>query len=758
MAIECAVLEEHREGALLEGRGWSTTRFERREQSATVRLRNHHVPGSKTGEQDLAEGADVDDPAVVGQALERRRRSAGVSQLALAVILDHDRPAAVRPAQDIEPSTQAQTAARGVLPARRDEQDVCPFRQPLDAQAAIIDRDRRDGRPGPAEGTADLLTARILHEAQSARTQPGPGDSGKGGRRSRRDGDRIRMTSDPTMDREMVRQTGSKSDIAERSRIGRCRPVRVVRQRPPGSNQESLPVASIECLQPEPFRSEFDRCRSRRLGIRDRRIGDPAIGRREVGRSGDRGRIHGGRTQRRQVARDPGPTPTMDLEIALCDQLVVRRLHGDPGDAQFHGQDACGDQGCPGVEASVDHGRPQTTGELPVERFGDPAPEWCLERVCGPIEVTICGSCHHASHPWSMGAMSSPVARFRLETLVAVLALLAAGCGSVATSPTTSSAVPVAQAPSATVPSGPSPTPRPTASPAPSAPAATDLGDRLVATIDGVVKPCAMAATATDIWVTGNNPSMLARIDPMTDTIVSQAPTNGSPCGIAVGADGRLWIALLSAGQVIAVDPDSGKTTATIKGLGANLWDLKAGFDSIWVVDRTNRELLRIDPRKEKVAKRIAIGPSGSGLAIADGAVWVVDDIDGSVRRIDPATDTVTATIPLARGASWFADDGTTLLVANRLDGSITPIDGATSAAAPSLVGARSPLDGAVVADRAYIPDGKAGTLLEIGVGGDTVASVDRLDGAKNPFVAEGAFGDVWVLDYGGERIWRLHP
>ena len=84
-----------------------------------------------------------------------------------------------------------------------------------------------------------------------------------------------------------------------------------------------------------------------------------------------------------------------------------------------------------------------------------------------------------------------------------------------------------------------------------------------------------------------------ADIDPKTNTIVDQV-LHGSPCGI-VGPDGRLWIALLSVGQVVAVDPATSKVVATIDGLGANLWDLKAGYGSIWVVDRTKRELLRID-------------------------------------------------------------------------------------------------------------------------------------------------------------------
>jgi hypothetical protein len=354
--------------------------------------------------------------------------------------------------------------------------------------------------------------------------------------------------------------------------------------------------------------------------------------------------------------------------------------------------------------------------------------------------------------------MHQPITRSRLGRVAVTWSLVAlAACGGGAqtdeSSDGTSAATPAAQIETGSAPV-PSASPRRTTSP--SAHAVADLGPRLLATIDGVVKPCAMVATATDVWVTGNGPSVLARIDPVTNAILSQTPMDGSPCGIALGSDGRLWVALLSAGQVVAVDPITGAVGATIDGLGGQLWDLKAGFEAIWVVDRSRHELLRVDPTTAAVTAQIPIGRSGSGLAIAAGAVWVLDDAEGSVRRVDPATNAVTDTVTLPRGSSWFANDDRTLLVANRLDGAITPIDATDGTPGAPIEGSRSPLDGTVGGGVAYIPDGRAGTLVELDVGDLMITAVDRLEGARNPFVAEVAFDDVWVLDYGGERMWRI--
>ncbi len=112
----------------------------------------------------------------------------------------------------------------------------------------------------------------------------------------------------------------------------------------------------------------------------------------------------------------------------------------------------------------------------------------------------------------------------------------------------------------------------------------------------------------------------------------------------------------------------------------------------------------------------------------------------------------------MTRGAAWFADDGRTILVANRLDGSISALDPASGTPGQPITGGKGPLDGTVLGDRAYIPDGRARTLIEIDLGSQAIAALDDLDGTLDPFVAECAFGDLWVLDYGGKRILRIRP
>ncbi|MEO8462970.1 MAG: YncE family protein [Chloroflexota bacterium] len=268
-----------------------------------------------------------------------------------------------------------------------------------------------------------------------------------------------------------------------------------------------------------------------------------------------------------------------------------------------------------------------------------------------------------------------------------------------------------------------------------------------------------MASDETAVWITSFLTGQVDRIDPNTNTVVDRITVGGSPCGIAIGPDGRVWVAELTAGAILAIDPATKEITGRIDSVGPQLWDLKAGFGSIWAVDRDSDRLLRIDPTTATVTSSIKIGPNGSGLAIMSATVWVSDDTDGLIRRLDPTTNLFGAPLDIGGSPSWFADDGSRLLVvARRTSGSTLSVDPLTGALGADVDGWKQPLDGTIVEHSAWIPDGIAGTVVVMDLPTNTVGATVALPGAINPFVAERARGDVWVLDFGGVTIWRIHP
>jgi hypothetical protein len=334
---------------------------------------------------------------------------------------------------------------------------------------------------------------------------------------------------------------------------------------------------------------------------------------------------------------------------------------------------------------------------------------------------------------------------------VALLVTTIAACGG--SNPSATGAA----SPGPTTPVGtPAGTPRPTPIPVATG---TPLGDRLLATLTVDQSPCAMAADATAVWITSGAKGLVDRVDPATNTITARVETGGAPCGIAIGPDGRVWVAVLGTGEVVAIDPATNTVTDRIMGVGPALWDLKAGFGSIWVADRMARQVLRIDPATAKIVNRIDVGPLASGLAVLTDSVWVTDDTDGKIRRIDPATDEVTTTIDIGGAPSWFADDGAgTLVVAARGGGKVYVIDPVAGTAGDPIPGWNEALDGTVVGGTAYVPEGSPRKLGVFPVDGSSPVVFYTLPGGVNPFVAEPAFGDVWVLDYGSTKVWRIRP
>src|SRR5206468_497581 len=77
--------------------------------------------------------------------------------------------------------------------------------------------------------------------------------------------------------------------------------------------------------------------------------------------------------------------------------------------------------------------------------------------------------------------------------------------------------------------------------------------------------------------------------------------------------------------------------------------------------------LARIDPRTNRIVKKIRIGSNSYGVAYGAGSVWVTSELDGTVRRINPRTNKVRTKIKAgvtpnglvyAFGSLWVADLG----------------------------------------------------------------------------------------------------
>ena len=120
---------------------------------------------------------------------------------------------------------------------------------------------------------------------------------------------------------------------------------------------------------------------------------------------------------------------------------------------------------------------------------------------------------------------------------------------------------------------------------------------------------------------------------------------------------GSLW-SVSSEGEVIRIDPRTGKVLATI-GLGEEPGGIAFGERSVWVTSRHAPTLFRIDPSVNEVVDHFSLPMEGvetdltGEVAVGAGSVWVghgAFNPGAWVERLDPATGRVQARFSILGG------------------------------------------------------------------------------------------------------------
>lgn len=134
-------------------------------------------------------------------------------------------------------------------------------------------------------------------------------------------------------------------------------------------------------------------------------------------------------------------------------------------------------------------------------------------------------------------------------------------------------------------------------------------------------------------------------------------------------SDEALWVTGYTGGEVGGdpsqavmrrIEPATGKVQATIK-LGSEerteVQDVAAGADALWLLvipdteaSTTDTELWKLDPVTDEVISRIELPDTSivdnyHEVAAADESVWVTDKGEGAVIRIDPGANEVAGTV-----------------------------------------------------------------------------------------------------------------
>ena len=235
-------------------------------------------------------------------------------------------------------------------------------------------------------------------------------------------------------------------------------------------------------------------------------------------------------------------------------------------------------------------------------------------------------------------------------------------------------------------------------------------------TVEVGKQPCSgIAFGFGSLWAPNCGDKTVARVDAKSAKLVATIPVGpaDSEGGIACSKD-AVWMAT-AGDKVVRIDPKKNRVAAEVEvPTGSHTVDFGEG--AVWVTQSKGNLLMRIDPKSNKVTDRIEVGPGPRFLTVGEGSVWTLNQGDGSVSKVDPKTRKVVATIQVGipgEGGEISAGGGKVWITVFQLPISI--IDAKTNKVTQQFVGA----------------------------GGDAILF---------------AHGSVWLSNLREQNIWRLDP
>jgi streptogramin lyase len=233
--------------------------------------------------------------------------------------------------------------------------------------------------------------------------------------------------------------------------------------------------------------------------------------------------------------------------------------------------------------------------------------------------------------------------------------------------------------------------------------------------------------------------------------LIATIPTGAHPCGI-VSAFGSVWVAN-DWGTLVRIDPRTNRVRRRIR-VGAGACSLAATKHALWIANY-KRGLTRVIPRGG--VKTIDVGAMPFDVLVAYGRVWVTAWEDGMLAAVDPKTLKVVRRVDIgprpvglvARyGVVWvgFGRDATAIAHVNPLTFAIDRIE----------VGVRAP--GWFVAGTKDIwIQANDGDLVDYDPIARRVAAHIEVGGT----LAQGAIGPdgrIWMPDKERNVVYRVDP
>jgi len=163
---------------------------------------------------------------------------------------------------------------------------------------------------------------------------------------------------------------------------------------------------------------------------------------------------------------------------------------------------------------------------------------------------------------------------------------------------------------------------------------------RVVARIPVAAWPAHLATGLGSLWVSGYERGVVARVDPRTSSVQRVYAVGGNPSGLAT-VRGSLFVAFGRGGTSLGrLDPATG-TLEPMPLSHAAPGFLRVASGSLWTTT-ADGFALRVDPATGQVLGALPVPGTPAGIAVArDDTIWVAEKQNNTVTRIDPRTNQI---------------------------------------------------------------------------------------------------------------------
>jgi streptogramin lyase len=230
--------------------------------------------------------------------------------------------------------------------------------------------------------------------------------------------------------------------------------------------------------------------------------------------------------------------------------------------------------------------------------------------------------------------------------------------------------------------------------------------------------------------------------------------TGARPCGIASGFK-SLWVANDGAGTLVRIDPVRNRIVRRIR-IAQGICPVATAGTSVWVASYRTDTVYRVSPKRGRVVGRMRVSHWPAHFAVGYGSVWISNHDHGLVLRLDQGTGRLTRAYKVRGNPAGLAFASDSLWVALGRDSTLVrvPLDGGTFK--HYGLGYNGPGWLTAVGDDLWTTTAD-GYAVRFDPREGRVAASIRIPGTPAD-VGVGADGMIWVAEKERDTVTRIDP